>query len=192
MLSTTLSLLLVAYLPGALLFRLPVACREIRGRLSAEERVFWSIALSVATTSVVGMSLAAAGWYRFDRLLWVNGALSVLLVAVSRGQLGLPPGTPRVGRSALLPVGLTVVALAVFSYVPPSEYVIGGRDPGTYLVEGVQIAQRGSLTIDDSLVSAVPAEFRDLFFPRRPSPSYYGLRFMAFFVIVIRCHSHAT
>ena len=183
MLSTTLSILLIAYIPGALLFRLPIARPELRGGLSAEERVFWSVALSLATASVVGMGLAAAGWYQFDRLLWVNGGLSVLLVAVSRGRLRLPPGAPRAGRTALVPVGLVVAGLAVFSHVPPSEYVIGGRDPGAYLIEGIQIAQRGSLTIDDGLVSSLPAEFRDLFLQRRSSLSYYGLRFMAFFVV---------
>ena len=184
MLSTTLFILLVAYLPGAVLFRLPIARRELRGGLSAEERVFWSIVLSVATTSVVGMSLAAAGWYRFDRLLWVNGALSVLLIAASRGQLRLPAGASP-GRTAVLPVGLAAVALAMFLYVPPSEYVIGGRDPGSYLIEGVQIAQRGSLTIQDPLVASVPAEFRDLFFAQRPNrwASRGRSRFMAFFIV---------
>ncbi len=182
MLSTPLAILLLAYLPGAVLFRLPVARRELRGGLSAEERVFWSVALSVAITSAVGMSLAAAGWYQFDRLLWVNGALSVLLVAVSRGQLRFHSAPPP-GRTALLPIILGAGALAIFSYVPPAEYVIGGRDPGTYLIEGVQIAQRGSLTVRDPLVASVPAEYRDLFFPERPSPSYYGNRFMAFFIL---------
>jgi hypothetical protein len=184
MLSTTLSILLVAYLPGAVLFRLPVARRELRAGLSAEERVFWSIVLSVATTSIVGISLAAADWYRFDRLLWVNGALTVLLIAASRGQLRLPASAPP-SRTAVLPVGLAAVALAVFLYVPPSEYVIGGRDPGSYLIEGVQIAQRGSLTIQDPLVASVPAEFRDLFFAERPNrwASRGRSRFMAFFVV---------
>ena len=184
MLSTTLSILLVAYLPGAVLFRLPIARRELRGGLSAEERVFWSVVLSVATTSVVGMSLAAAGWYRFDRLLWVNGSLIVLLIAASRGQLRLPAGAAP-GRTAVLPVGLAAVALAMFLYVPPSEYVIGGRDPGSYLIEGVQIAQRGSLIIQDPLVASVPAEFRDLFFTQRPSrgASRGRSRFMAFFIV---------
>ena len=43
MLWTALRLLLVAYLPGALLFRLPVAHRETRAALPADERAFWAI-----------------------------------------------------------------------------------------------------------------------------------------------------
>ena len=31
-------------------------------------------------------------------------------------------------------------------FFPPSEYIIGGKDPGVYLNEGVQIAQRGALS----------------------------------------------
>ena len=184
MLGTALFVLLIVYLPGALLFRLPIARRELsRARLSAEERVFWYVTLSVAISSAVGMGLAAASWYQFDRLLWFNAGLSSLLVVVSRGRLRLPRSSPRAGHTALIPAAIGLVALAVFTYVPPSEYVIGGRDPGVYVNEGIQIAQRGSLTIDDDLVSSVPDEFRDLFFPKRPSPAYYGVRFMAFFVV---------
>ena len=40
-----LHVVLVAYLPGALIFRLPVGERLRRASLPAEERVFWSIVL---------------------------------------------------------------------------------------------------------------------------------------------------
>ena len=183
MLGTALSVLLVAYVPGALVFRLPVARRGVRARLSAEERVFWYVALSIAASSIVGMGLAAVGEYRFDRLLWITGTLSALIAVGCRNRLRLSPDAPRVTLTALVPATLIVAALALFTYVPPAEYVIGGRDPGVYLNEGIQIAQHGSLTVDEALVASVPAEFRDLFFPQRMSPNYYGLRFMAFFVI---------
>ena len=70
MVSAVLSSLLIGYLPGALIFRLPVARRDLRGRLSAEERYFWGVVLSVSVSSVVGLGIAAAGWYSFERLLW--------------------------------------------------------------------------------------------------------------------------
>ena len=41
MVRTAFIVLLIAYLPGALIFRLPVAERSRRAALSAEERVFW-------------------------------------------------------------------------------------------------------------------------------------------------------
>ena len=49
--------------------------------------------------------------------------------------------------------------------VPAAEYVLGGRDPGVYMSEGIQIAQRRSLVTTDRVAAAVPASTRDLFFP---------------------------
>ena len=49
-----LAVLLVAYLPGALVFRSPIARREDRAGLAAEERLFWSIVISLAVTSIRG------------------------------------------------------------------------------------------------------------------------------------------
>ncbi len=40
--------------------------------------------------------------------------------------------------------------------VPASEYVLGGRDPGVYMNEGIQIAQRRSLDTVDPVAAAVP------------------------------------
>jgi hypothetical protein len=37
---------------------------------------------------------------------------------------------------------LALVLLGIWRFFPPSEYIIGGKDPGTEN-EGIQIAQRG-------------------------------------------------
>ena len=60
---------------------------------------------------------------------------------------------------------------------------MGGKDPGTYMSEGIQIAQRGSLVTVDSTVSSIPSALRDLFVPSHHVASSYGLRFMGFFVL---------
>ena len=181
--STALSLLLVAYAPGAVVFRLPIAQRERRADLPAEERLFWSVVLSLALTSVVGLGLAGVGWYRFERLLWVNASVIVVLFAVTRARLRLPSTTRRLGWSAAVAAGLVALSASVFFSVPPAEYVMGGKDPGTYVNEGIQIAQRGTLTITDPLVSAVPAEFRNLYMPYLGFGTYYSSRFMGFYLI---------
>ena len=177
------SVLLLGYLPGALTFRLPLAGRADRAGLPAEERLFWHIVISLAITSACGLGLAAAGSYRYDRLLWLNGALCALLAAVGRRRLRLGSAAPRPGWSALVPAALIGLAFAIFFFVPPSEYIVGGRDPGVYMNEGIQIAQRGTLTVEDPMVAAVPAEFRDLFFPAFDRPGYYSSRFMGFFLL---------
>ena len=183
MLRTFLAPLVIAYLPGALIFRLPLADRSIRASLPAEERVFWSILLSLAWSSCLCLGLAAAGRYQFDRLLWTTGAVSLLILLLVRGRLRLGPAARYPTWTALLPLGLVALGLWVNFNVPPSEFVIGGKDPGVYMNEGIQIAQRGTLVTADQVVASVPAVFRDLFFPSHGDPTYYSNRFMGFFLL---------
>ena len=72
--------------------------------------------------------------------------------------------------------------LGLWRFFPSSEYIIGGKDPGTYMNEGIQIAQRGALVFRDPVVSSVPPFARDLFFPSHQRHDYYGTRFMGFFI----------
>ena len=174
----------VAYLPGALLFRLPWWRRDQRAALAADERLFWAVLLSVCWSVAVTIALAVSNRYSFDRLLTTNAVVSVLLVLIARLRLRYDTAAPRPGWRALVPIAL--VALGAYQYFPPSEYVIGGKDPGTYLNEGVQIAQRGEAIPADAMVAAVPAQLRDLFFTIDTRASglglYYGLRFMGFWI----------
>jgi hypothetical protein len=174
------ALILIAYLPGALVFRAPVGGRDRRAALSAEERAFWAVVSSACWSLAVTLALAGAGAFTLSRLLMVNGATALAMLVVWRDRL-LYRGTARRPEwTVAIPIGL--IALGASLYFPAAEYVIGGKDPGTYVNEGVQIAQRGSLIIDDLVVSSVPPASRDLFFPWHKSPFYYGLRFMGFFV----------
>jgi hypothetical protein len=176
-----LAALLIAYLPGALIFRLPVAGRERRAALDAGERVFWHVMLSVAWSLSVVLILAALDVYRFERLLWINAGLAGLLLAGGRRRLAFAGTARRPTWSILLPVSL--IALGAWQFFPTSEYVIGGKDPGTYISEGVQIAQRGTLAIHDPVVAAVPDFARDLFFPVHYGFPEYSTRFMGFYLM---------
>ena len=66
----------LAYLPGAAIFRLPIADRKKRAALAAEERVFWQIVISIVWTLGAVMVMAAAAAYRFERLLMLNIGLT--------------------------------------------------------------------------------------------------------------------
>ena len=184
-----LIVLLVAYLPGAVLFRCPLARRALRAGLPAEERLFWAVVISVALSTSTALLLAAAGSYSIERLLWLNGLVTLGAVGAARGNLRLGAAAPGPTPTAALPIALLLAAAGTFFFVPPAEYVMGGRDPGVYINEGIQITQRGSLTTDDRVVRSVPPEHRPLFFtpPRRPpyDPTapvgYESLRFMGFF-----------
>lgn len=180
MIRVSLAAALVAYVPGALLYRLPTAGRAGRAALPAEERVFWHIVLSVAWSLAVVLALASLDVYRFNRLLVANGALSLAVVTVWRGRLSYRHTARAMTWTVALPIVLVVLGLLQF--LPTSEYIIGGKDPGTYLNEGIQIAQRGSIVIHDPVVAAVPPDATPLFFPTYLGQPYESLRFMGFFV----------
>ena len=183
MLSTLLSVLLIAYLPGAMVFRYPCARRERRVVLPAEERVFWYVVISLVISSVTALGLAAIGEYRFFLLLLINGILCAVLGIVGRSQLRLPSEIQRIGWTAIAPAVIAAVSLWLVFSVPPAEYLMGGKDPGTYMNEGIQIAQRGTLTIREPIIASLPVEFRSLFFPESDDPTYYSNRFMGFFLL---------
>ena len=170
----------IAYLPGAVIFRLPIADRWRRSSLPAEERCFWAVFISLSLSSTIALGLAAVEQYSFERLLTANTILSLVSVLLARGRLRLIAEAPRPGLTVLAPLAL--IALGAWLYFPTSEYIIGGRDPGVYVNEGIQIAQRGALVTRDPQVASLPPTSRDLFIPRDDNDTYYGLRFMGYFV----------
>ncbi len=155
--------------------------RGRRAALPAEERAFWAIVISLTLSLVVVLGLAAAGVYRFERLLLINLTCCLAIAALYGGRLRLGPGAPRPGWLVLVPVAL--VLLGLWRFFPPAEYVLGGRDPGVYMSEGIQIAQRSSLLIQDRVVGSLPTVFHDLFFTTRGYFGNYGSRFMGFFIL---------
>ncbi len=175
-----LALAIVAWLPGAVIFRLPWLDRDRRAALDAEERLFWSVVLSVAVSLAVVLALASAHRYSFGRLLAIDAALAGAAIVASRGRLRLGPAARSVGLTAVVPLALVI--LGGYRFFPASEYIIGGKDPGTYVNEGIQIAQRGAIVVRDPVVAAVPPFARDLFFPSHGRQDYYGTRFMGFFI----------
>ena len=157
--TVALGALLLAYLPGLILFRMPVANRDRRAGLPPEERVFWYVVISLATTSILGLGLAAVNRYSWHNLLWASGLLSLLFVLGARGRLSFGRAAGRLGPTAIVPVLLAVLSLTAVFYVPPAEYIMGGKDPGTYMNEGIQIAQRGSLKVTDPVVVSATGSY---------------------------------
>lgn len=176
-----LYLLLIGYLPGAALFRLPWMDRDRRAALDVEERAFWAVVLSLAASLSIVLGLAALGRYSFERLLVANLLVAAAAALASRGRLSFAGAARRPGLSLLLPLLLILVGL--WRFFPPNEYVMGGKDPGVYMNAGIQIGQRGTLWFDDPVVADVPAFAWDLFFPYYGGDAYYSTRFMGFFLM---------
>jgi len=176
-----LALLAVAWLPGAVVFRMPWLARDRRAALPAEERAYWAVAISVAISLALVIALAALHRYSFRRLLILDIGIAAAIALAARFDLRLGPTSRRLGPAACIPLALAL--LGVWRFFPPSEYIIGGKDPGVYVNEGIQIAQRGAIVVADPVVAAVPPFARDLFFPADTSKDYYlSLRFMGFYI----------
>ena len=170
----------LAYLPGAVIFRLPIADRKKRAALAVEERVFWQIVISIAWSLLAVLAMAAAGKYRYERVLALNLGVSVLLLVIARGSLFWRGTQAKVTIAVIVP--LTLIGLGVWRFFPAAEYLIGGKDPGVYVNEGFAIARTGHLFRSDEVVTKVPEADRDLFFRSHGSNMYYGLRFMGVYI----------
>lgn len=178
--SALAQMVLVGWLPGAAIFRMPWLDRDRRAGLDAEERAFWYVILSAAVSLSIVLGLAILHRYSFQRLLLADTILALICAALARAQIRLGPAAKRITWTALVPLALIVIGL--WRFFPPSEYIIGGKDPGTYMNEGIQIAQTGAIVIRDPVVATVPSFARDLFFPSHGRTDYYSLRFMGFFI----------
>src|SRR6188768_3798274 len=106
MLRAGIALILLGYLPGALIFRWPALDRERRAGIEAGERAFWHVMISVAWTLGVAFALAALDQYRFDRLIAANAVLCAAIMAAGRTRLGYHGGAARPTWTVILPIAL--------------------------------------------------------------------------------------
>ena len=177
-----IAFLVVAWAPGAVIFRLPLLQRDRRAALPPEERVYWAAIIGSSVSLSLVLALAALHRYSFSRLLIADLAIALVLAAGARFDLRLGPSRGRAGLTLCIPI----VARAVVGVAVPSAVGVHHRrqGPGRLLNAGVQIAQRGALVARDPTVAAVPAFARDLFFPPDRNKDYYlSVRFMGFFVL---------
>ena len=172
--------LIVGYLPGAVAFRLPILERQKRGALAAEERAFWHVVISLVWSLSLVLAMAAAGVYRYEWLLAANLIVSVGLIGLARGGLRWRGTAAKITIAAMVP--LVILGVGVWRFFPASEYVVGGKDPGAYVNEGIAIDRTGQLFRNDDVVPRVPEGSRDLFFRPYGAEHYYSLRFMGVFL----------
>ena len=84
---TAVYALIVFWLPGAVIFRMPVADRDKRAALEADERLFWQVMLSVVVSTGVVLALAAADRYSFHRLILADLIIALLPAAGTAKRL---------------------------------------------------------------------------------------------------------
>lgn len=149
-----------------------------RRELPLDETLFLGVALSVCLSSWLGLLLAELGRFSLLRAGLLLAGLSALLALAARRRLGWPCARP-VRARALLPA-LLVLALAILLQARPSEYLVGGRDPGAYVASMALIGRTGGILYTDPAVLAIPPEDVSLFFRNPERPDYTFARFMGF------------
>ncbi len=175
---------LPALLCGVVLFLLPgtlflsLLRHQDRAALDLAERLFLLVAASIAASAWVGLVLAEAGSFSLQRAATIIGVGCAGVAVALRKRLSFPfagasPGVP-------LATALAVLALAFGLQARPSEYLFGGRDPGTYIAAMGQIGRTGAIAYVDPVVQSVPAEDRELFFREPNQADFSWARFMGF------------
>jgi hypothetical protein len=150
-----------------------------REALSWDESLLLAVGLSVCATAWTGLVLAELGRFHLVTAALVEAAGSAAALALRRGRAGWPRLWPRSAREAAPPLVVLALALALQAY--PSEYVMGGRDPGVYVAAMGTIGRTGHVAWTDPTVLSIPPEDRELFF-RHPvtNDDYSWGRFMGF------------
>jgi hypothetical protein len=152
--------------------------REDREALAPDEGLCLAVALSVMASAWVGLVLAEAGRFSLLAAAALLAAGSFVAALVFRARLGLPIGRPRAWAD-VLPTAV-VLALALALQARPSEYVVGGRDPGAYVAAMSTIARTGGIVVTDPVVLSIPPEDVELFYRVRDRPDFSWSRFMGF------------
>ena len=173
-----------AALAGIVLFLLPgltvlaLLRREDREELSWDESLFLAAGVSAGVAAWVGLVLAEWGRFHLVTAAVVVAAVSALVLLWCRGRLGWPRLWPRTAAEAAPPLAVFALALAFQAY--PSEYVMGGRDPGVYVAAMGTIGRTGAVAWTDPAVLSIPPEDRELFYRNVGNADYSWGRFMGF------------
>ncbi len=144
-----------------------------REKLPLDERLFLTGAISVAASSWLALGLAEFGAFGTARAAALEIVLCIVVLLIARG-LGRRPAWPlaRPDRAAALLPALVVLAVSFLLHARPSEYIVGGRDPGAYVSAMGVIARTGAITHLDPVVASIPAEDLSLFYANLEAPPF--------------------
>jgi len=162
--------------PG-LVFLALLGKRE-RDALRLDETLFLSVAVSVMAASWVGLVLAELGRFSLVGAATILGAASLAALVLGRRRLVAP--FPHAGSATDVVPAMIVLLLAFGLQARPSEYLLGGRDPGTYIGAMGLIARTGGIVYTDPAVLSIPKQDVELFYRNPASPDFNWGRFMGF------------
>jgi hypothetical protein len=164
------------FVPGTVI--LALLPRERRRVLAPDEALFVAVALSVCLSAWLGLVLAELARFSLALAGALLAAASCLALALGRSRLGWPfPGPVTLQGS--WPAAL-VLALALLLQAKPSQYIVGGRDPGAYIASMALIGRSGGILYTDPAVLSIPRQDVEVFFRNPERPSFSFARFMGF------------
>lgn len=142
---------------------------EKRGGLRLAEIVFVAVAIGFGVTLWFAFVLAELGVFSIQAL----GALDAAIVIAGVARIAARRRRPDWARPALdvwdLGLGLLLLVLS-FIYFHPAEYILGGLDPGVYVLTGVGIEKHGSIIQPDVETQRLLPEERATLFGQVPRP----------------------
>lgn len=172
----TLCGLFVLLVPG--LVFLALLGRRQRDALRLDEALFLTVAVSVCFSAWVALVLAEAGRFSLGRATSLLAGASLLALVLGRRRLA--PPLPPLRRAADILPALLLLALALGLQARPTEYLVGGRDPGTYIAAMGLTARTGGIVYTDPGVLSIPPEDVELFYRNPGNPDYSWGRFLGF------------
>lgn len=173
-----------AALAGSVLFLVPglvflaLLSRHAREALRFDEALYLAVGVSVMASAWVALLLAEAGRFSLVLAAALLALASAFALAVTWKRVGAPLPRPR--RAADVVPALAVFALAFALQARPSEYLLGGRDPGTYVAAMAMIARTGGIAYSDPAVLSIPKQDVELFYRNPGNPDFSWGRFMGF------------
>ena len=168
--------IVVFFVPGFVFIAL--LARADREETPTDEALYLAVAVSVATSAWVALLLAEAGHFGLVAAAVLMAAACGLGALLGRRRLRWPIPRPR--RWADLFPAVLVLAAALAFQAKPGEYLVGGRDPGTYIATMGLIGRTGGIVFVDPVVRSIPREDVELFYRHPDNPDFSWGRFMGF------------
>lgn len=168
---------LVLFFGPGLLFLALLPPREREG-VEWDEALFLALAVSVGASAWLALLLAELGRFSLPRAGVVMALILLLLAALTWRRLRWPVPRPR-SWAALVPA-LLVLAVAFPLHARPTEYLVGGRDPGVYVATMALVGRTGGLAYTDPGVLSIPAADVELFYRNPQGEDFSWGRFMGF------------
>ena len=177
-LPATLASLAIFMLPGLVFLALRSRRREEDEDVAFDESLFLAVAVSVGVSSWLGLVLAEAGRFSLVTagLLIAGGSAAALWI----GRRRLRSPFPRLRTGLDIAPALAVLAVALFLDARPTEYLLGGRDPGVYVAAMGMIGRTGGIEYTDPVVQSIPIEDVGLIYRNPDSPDFTWARFAGF------------